>query len=232
VRNQRKDVNVFFKRAVEEEWIAKNPCAMVKPPKVFLKDKPPMPVRDIFELLRANREEPVVGRLALEIFGSLRCSSVARARPEWIDWEARGIRLPGANEEGDEQLHKSGRTLFRQGHPPVLWEWLKHGGDEMWEVTRYMYPQRKGQAFIRAKVKNPGNGLRRSCASYQLAMTKSVGPVSYLMQHKHQSTTQIYEGVAKESDARLFMAMTPEAVRLSWEEFCQSNQQPPHNPNP
>lgn len=224
VRNHRKDINLFFERCVDEEWLAKNPCAKIKPPKVLLKDKPPMPVRDIFELLKANRDEPVAGRLALEIFGSLRCSSVARCQETWIVWDRKGIRLPGADAGGEEQLHKSGKTLFRQGHPEVLWAWLKHSSPAMWEVTESMYPHRKGQAFIRAKVKNPGNGLRRSCASYQLALTKNVGPVSYLMQHKHTSTTEIYEGMADEKDARLFMLLTPDAVKTDWDKFVQINE--------
>lgn len=226
-RNHRKDVNTFLKRAVEEEWAKKNPCAKVRPPKILQKNRPPMPVKDIFQLLKANRDLPVIGRIALELFGSLRCSSAARCEPEWIKWEAHAIRMPGADEEAEDQLHKSGKTLYRQGHPPLLWDWLKHAAPACWtEVPEGSYGFRKGQAFTRANVKNPGNGLRRSCASYQLAVTKNVGPVSYLMQHKHTSTTLIYEGEADESAGHLFMAMTPDEVLLTWEEFVQKHQPP------
>lgn len=222
-RDYRKDVNTFFKRAVREEWCRKNPCERVVPHKIIRRDKPPMPVRDIFQLLKANRDEPVVGRLALELFGSLRASSAGRCQETWIKWEQKAIRLPGFDSETDEQLHKSGKSLFRQGHPAVLWDWLKHAGDACWtKINDGNYGHKKVQAFVRANVKNPGNGLRRSCASYQLALSKSVGPVSYLMQHKHTSTTEIYEGEAEESDARLFMAITPQAVLLTWEDFVKS----------
>lgn len=222
-RDHRKDVNTFFKRAVREEWCRRNPCERVVPPKVVQRDKPPMPVRDIFQLLKANRDEPVVGRIALELFGSLRTSSAGRCEKAWIKWEAKGIRMPGVALETDEQQHKSGKSKYRQGHPPVLWDWLRHAGEPCWEdITEGNYGHKKVQAFIRANVKNPGNGLRRSCASYQLALTKSVGPVSYLMQHKHTSTTEIYEGEADESDARLFMAITPAATLLTWDEFVKS----------
>lgn len=235
-RNHRKDVNTFLKRAVNEEWLKRNPCEKVVPPKVRQRDRPPMPVRDIFQLLKANRDEAVVGRISLELFGSLRCSSAARCQPAWIKWENHGIRLPATDDDAEEDLQKSGKTLFRQGHPPVLWDWLKHAAPRCWEeVPEGSYGFRKGQAFVRAGVKNPGNGLRRSCASYQLAITKSVGPVSYLMQHKHTSTTQIYEGEANESDGLLFMAITPEAVLLTWDEFValvHAAQKPSPSPKP
>lgn len=222
VRNHRKDVNTFLSRAVDEEWCDKNPCKKVKPPKVGAKDKPPMPVRDIFQLLKANVNEPVVGRIALELFASMRFSSAARCQESWIKWEARAIRMPGTDIETGEHLHKSGKSKFRQGHPTVLWEWLKHASPQCWTgVSVSSYGHKKTDAFIRAGVINPGNGLRRSCASYQLALTKNVGPVSYLMQHTKTSTTEIYEGMADERDAKLFMAMSPSAVLLTWEEFVK-----------
>ena len=56
-------------------------------------------------------------------------------------------------------------------------------------------------------------------ASYLLAATKSFPLVGYLMQHKHASTTEKYEGMATEADARLVFAMTPEAVAHEWEDF-------------
>jgi site-specific recombinase XerD len=72
---------------------------------------------------------------------------------------------------------------------------------------------------VRARVKNPGNVLRDSFASYLLALTKDMGKVGYLMQHTRSSTTEGYEGIATEAEAKLVMAMTPEAVKLNWEEF-------------
>lgn len=121
------------------------------------------------------------------------------------------------------QGHKSGTWKFRQGHPPVLWAWLKHAAPGCFtEIHAGNYDFRKGQAFLRAGVANPGNVLRDSFASYMLAATKSYQTVGYLMQHTRVSTTMVYEGTADEADAKLVMAMTPEAVTLDWPEFLKT----------
>jgi site-specific recombinase XerD len=216
-RHHRKDVNTFFKRAVLEGWITKNPCAAVKPPKIDEEEVSILTPAEIFRLLKANIDEPVVGRLALELYGGLRASSVERLTEEHIRWETKGIRMPGV-------LHKSQASKFRQGQPAVLWEWLEHAKPGCFEITASMYPHRKVQAFIRAGVTNTGNVLRHSFASYMLALTKSMPLVGYLMQHRHTSTTEGYEGIAEESDAKLVMSMSPQAVKkaANFEEFVRS----------
>lgn len=212
-RHHRKDVNTFLKRCVGEEWCAKNPCEKVVPPKIEEEDKEVLTARQIFDLLHFNRDEAVIGRMAFELFGGLRCSSVERLTPEHVKRDAKGIRLPGA-------LHKSTKTKFRQGHPDVLWAWFDHMGERIWtEVSQKNYDEKKRDAFVRARVPNSGNVLRSSFASYMLAVKKSVPEVSYLMQHRKTTTTEIYEGVADENDAKLVLAMTPEAVALTWEAF-------------
>jgi site-specific recombinase XerD len=221
VKHHRKDVNTFLKRAVVEGWIEKNPCEAVKPPRIDEEPKRPLPPKDIFKLLQANRNEPVVGRLALELFGGLRASSAERLSKDHLKFDAKGIAMPG-------QKHKSGKWKYRQGHPAVLWDWLNHAPEECWtEVSPKNYGRLKSMAFIRANVPNPGNTLRHSFASYMLARTKDMGKVGYLMQHTRASTTEGYEGVADEADAALVLAMTPEAVSGSWEHFLSAQQPTP-----
>lgn len=41
------------------------------------------------------------------------------------------------------------------------------------------------------------------------------------MQHKHSSTTEIYEDVVTERDSRLYLSITPGAVKLTWEKFVK-----------
>ncbi len=186
------------------------------PPPVDEEDPDVLTPREVFDLLRANRDQPVVGRLVFELFGGLRSSSVARLTPEHVKRDVKGIRLPGA-------LHKSRKTKFRQGQPDVLWQWVDHAGEAMWtEVTQKNYDERKRDAFVRAGVRNPGNILRTSFVSYMLALTKSVPRVAYLAQHTRLQTTEIYEGVATEADAKLVMAMGPAAVAMEWERFVEA----------
>jgi site-specific recombinase XerD len=211
-RNHRKDVNFFFSRGVDEGWWLKNPCRMVKPPKVHDGEKVPLKPREIFDLLHHNRAEPVVGKIALELFGGLRASSAGRLVEADLNFAEHGVAMPGAG-------HKSTKRKFRQGHPDVLWAWLTHAPAAAWKLKPRTYTLHKSKAFTHARVKNPGNVLRDSFASYLLATLKDLGKVGYFMQHTHRSTTEVYEGIATEADARLVMAMTPEAVSGSWEQF-------------
>lgn len=223
-RDHRKNWNTFFQRAVDEDWCVKNPCEKVKPPQVFEQDKTPLTPREIFELLKHNANQPVIGRITLELYGFLRNASAQRLKKEELRFDARGIRLPGAvrDEETGQMVvnHKSRKTKYRQGHAPVLWAWLEHAPEGCWtEIGEHNYDFRKSEAFIRARVKNVGNVLRDSCISYHLAAFKNPPLTSYLAQHARMSQTETYEGVVEESDAKLVMAMTPNAVKLTWVQF-------------
>lgn len=227
VRHHLVSANTFFARAVLEKWAIDNPCLAVVPPKIEAQDTTVLSARDVFALLKANAGEPVVGRLVLELFGGLRCSSVERILPEHIRMDTRGIEMPGAK-------HKSGKRKFRQGHPPVLWAWLEYcwplpqplsGPPFLTGITESGYDDRKKEAFVRAGVNFPHNVLRHSCASYLLALTKDPPKVAYLFQHTSLKMLERYEGVADENDARLVMAMTPAAVmRLTVDEFFAQTQ--------
>lgn len=204
-RHHRKDLNTFLKRAVAEGWLLRNPCESVKPPKVDEEDVTVLAIEDAEKLFRVNRDEPVVGRLALEAFGALRHASVQRLGKEHLDFAAKGITMPGA-------LHKSGKRKFRQGHPANLWAWLRHAPAECWEMTEVQYRHAKREAFVRAGLVMPHNVLRHSFASYHLAQHRNPPLTAYLMQHVHTSTTEIYEGVATAADAARYFAILPPPV--------------------
>lgn len=228
-RHHRKDWNTFFKRCITEEWMVsrKNPCTAVKPPRVDVKDKTPLGARAIFDVLKFNRDEPVVGRIALELFGFLRAASSERLKKEHLKFDSRGIRLPGSRvdeETGESKKnHKSGKTKYRQGHPAVLWAWLEHAPEACWtDINEGNYGHKKAAAFVRARVVNPKNGLRHSCISHHLAAFKNPPLTTYLAQHRHMTMTEEYEGIVDEAESKLVMAMTPDAVRLEWEDFVKT----------
>jgi site-specific recombinase XerD len=216
VRHHRKNLNVFFERALLEKWCVENPCRAVPPPRVHDQPTEILKPEEIFRLLKLNRERPVVGRLAFELYGFMRCSSVERLELAHLRMEAKGIEMPGA-------MHKSTKRKFRQGHAPVLWAWVKHAGAAAFEeITEKNYDDKKKAAFVRAGWEEvPHNRLRHSCASYALAETKNMPFVSYMMQHTSMKMTERYEGVAEESAAKLVLSMTPAAVALTWEQFAK-----------
>lgn len=218
VKHHRHDLNTFLKRAVTEEWIEKNRCEAVAPPKVILAPKVPLKPEEAFRLLKVNRDNAVIGKMALELFGGLRSSSAGRSVKENIKFEDKGIYM---------RIHKSGSPKYRQGHHPVLWEWLTHVTEECWGISARNYDRYKTFAFVAAGWKRtPHNILRHSFASYRLAMLKNVQQVGYEMQHTNMATTIIYEGIADEKDAKLVFSMTPTAVLKTWEDFLSETQKP------
>jgi len=208
--HHRKNVNTFFRRAVREGWIKKNPCELVDPPKIEAQDVQILTVEQARQLLFANRDQPIAAKLALEMFGGLRCSSVERIKREHIDLKAKGIRMPGG-------LHKSGASKYRQGQPAICWAWLRAAPETCWtEITASNYKEKKAAAFRRAfgaDFRPPKNCLRHSFASYYIAMTGSLQGASYLMQHTDLLTTTIYEGMAKKAEAKKYFSISPSSKK-------------------
>jgi hypothetical protein len=213
--DHRKNWNLFFEWCVTvARLIGFNPCNAFRLKAPVEQDRAILTARQIFDLLHANLDQPVIGRMAFELFGGLRASSAARLTAEDVRRDIKGVRLPGA-------AHKSGKAKFRQRHPSVLWAWFDHTDPALWDVTTGVYDERKHDAFVRAKVENPGNVLRSSFITYLLALTNNPGLVARLSQHTSLKMLEIYEGVASEQDAERVMAMTPQAVRLGWERFLK-----------
>jgi integrase len=216
IRHHRKDLNVFFNRAVERHhWVDRNPCKAIPPPKLDNKEEiAVMALRDAFMFFKANRGQRSVGKLALEAFAGLRCSSAGRLSKEDLDFAESGIVLPGPK-------HKSGRRHYVDGFPRNLWKWLKHAPEDCWSLTPRNYAQHKALAFARANVKNPGNVFRHTFATMHLAAFKDAPALAILLTHRN--ITMLYahyrgRGVAQRI-AKAYFKITPKTVNLSWERF-------------
>lgn len=201
-RHHRKDLNTFLDYCVLEGWLARNPCSAVAVPKVEEEDVILMSIEEGRRLFAANAAFPVVGRLALEAFGFLRASSAGRIGRSHIQFQERGIRMPGHE-------HKSRKAKFRQGHPDNLWAWLGRAPDECWEMTAIQYRNEKGLAFARAGLSGSDNRLRKTCLSAHLAWLKNQPLTSYLAQHRHMTTTDNYLGVMTEQDGKAWFEIGP-----------------------
>jgi site-specific recombinase XerD len=205
-RHHRKDVNSFLDRCVREEWATRNPCELVAlPSSDDAGDVSVISAEDAKAFFKANAAEPFIVRLALEAFGGVRYSTAGRIGHANIDFVGKGVELPGA-------IHKSGKRKFRQGHPACLWAWLELAKDAKhpaWAMSLRQYAEAKKLGRIRANVETPHNVWRHSFASYLLAQTKDLARTGYLMQHRHGSTTEIYEGVATEADALVYFGIVP-----------------------
>lgn len=219
----------FFGRAQREGWILRDPTEAIILPKLVEKDPNIISARDAFEFFKANRDHRAVGRIALEAFGVLRRKSAGKAQEEHLHREVRGIFMPGRD-------HKSAKRKFRQGQPANLWTWIEHAPAECWDLTSRQYADEKTEMHVNAKLRpmvlkskedraaaeRLRNVWRHSCISYLLADTGNTPAVARLAQHSRISTTEGYEGVVFAADARLYLAITPETVLLTWEQFAAS----------
>lgn len=201
-RHHRKDLNTFLDYCVRRQWIDRNPCEFVPVPAVEEEDVELLTVDEGRRLFEKNKGHAVIARLALEAFGFLRASSAGRIRKEQINFAEKGIRLVGAE-------HKSGKTKYRQGHPDNLWKWLALGTDETWSMDWWKYRNEKALAFARAEITGSENRLRKTCLSAHLAWLKNQPLTSYLAQHRHTSTTDIYLGVMSEADGKKWFEIVP-----------------------
>lgn len=231
VRHHLVSVKTFCKRAHAEGWSDRNPSVVIVLPDIEEKPVNVLPVRSAFEFFRVNRDARAIGRVALEAFGGVRYTTAGKLDLAEIKFDQLGIDMPS-------RKHKSSRRKFRQGHPENLWEWLEQAPDACWNLTLRQYREEKKEMHIRANLrplvpKTPDdhdlirelyNVHRHNFATYLLAKTKNYQPVSYLMQHTNAQTTERYEGVATESDALLYFAITPDSTKLSWEDFYASHQ--------
>jgi site-specific recombinase XerD len=215
-KHHRKDVSTFFDRARREGWILRNPCEVVSAPSVDDGDVSVIPIADAIHFFEVNRAARVTPRVALEAFGALRYSTAARIGKGSFNFDENGIAIAGA-------IHKSGRRKFRQGHPPNLWAWLAVATAETWKMTPLQYREEKRAALYRAglrplvaendddraQLRGLRNVWRHSFASYHLAAFKNPPLTGYLMQHTNTKTTEVYEGVATEADAKKFFSILP-----------------------
>ncbi len=222
-----RSVSMMFDVLRTERLVDHNPCEAVEEPNIPEKERPILTPRQAFDLFKENRDTSTIGPLAAEGFGGLRFTSAARLTPDRVKKDLRGLELPGSD-------HKSKRRKFRQGHPHNLWSFLEAPPASAWDFDLHSYNLAKRAAFARAHLKPPGpaadeaerdqvaalrNVLRYSFATYLLALTANAPLVARLMQHRHTSTTEIYEGRAELASAILYFGITYERTALTWEEF-------------
>jgi site-specific recombinase XerD len=203
VKDHLKVASTFWTAARREKWTLEDPTEGVKGPKIEAEEVNVLSLAEGKKLFAANRGLPVVGRLALEAFGGLRCSSAGRLTLPDLKWPGRGIELPG-------RRHKSGRRHYIDGLPPNLWRWLKAAPAGCWTMTERQYATEKAAAFIRAGVASTHNCLRHSFCTYHVAAGKDAAATAVLMQHTSPSTLyKFYKGKATAADGRAWFRISP-----------------------
>lgn len=201
-RHHQKNLKTFLDYCVRAGWLVRNPADQVGLPKIPAKDPLLLSLADARKLFSANARHRVVGRMALEAFGGQRSSVAGRIRLKELNIPQQGIRIPGSK-------HKSRKVKYRQGYPACLWAWISRAPASCWEMSELQYRNEKKDAFVRAEIGRSENRLRKTFASAHLAVFKDPPRTAYLMQHSNTETTEIYEGVMDETDAKLYLEIMP-----------------------
>jgi site-specific recombinase XerD len=201
--NYRKFLRTFFRWAAMKKMLLENPVDRVPKLKVPSKEVGILSVAEGEKLFQLNRDEPCIGRLALEAFAGLRYSSAQRIEKTDINFEDKGINLPAAK-------LKTGKRFYVDGFPDNLWRWMEHTPEDCWKLKDRQYQEAKRNAFIRAGVPHPHNCLRHSFSTYHVAKHKNVALTATLLCHTDlQMLNQHYRGVGTHADGKKWFEIVP-----------------------
>jgi integrase len=157
-------------------------------------------------LFAVNRDHPSVARLACEAFAGLRFSSAARLEFADINWDLRGITLPGAK-------HKSRRRHYIDNLPANLWSWLDRArSPEAWTLPPRAYLTHKGEMFRAAGFVGERfrNVLRHSAATYHSAAYQDPGRTATMLTHRGQDQLWAsYRGRSTQVDGLAWFSIVP-----------------------
>jgi site-specific recombinase XerD len=196
-------VQLLFARAKLERWCEHDPAALIEDPEWDPGEICILTVDEARALFSANRTRPAVGRLALEAFAGTRYSFASRIHREDILTDEKGIVFPG-------KKHKERARNYVDGYPDNLWLWLAATPAACWDLTERDYLDAKAEAFDRAGVKNPGNVLRHSFATYHLALHKNHNVTATLLTHRNTQTIyRHYKGRASAAAGKAYFEIVP-----------------------
>jgi hypothetical protein len=195
----------FFSWLKFARLITEHPFDGLRTPKVIPKEitlSTPDDLRLLFAV-NAPVSRELCGRLACEAFAGIRFESVADMQPSDIKFELRGILLPA------DQI-KTRRRKFIQNLPDCLWKWLEWSRPAEWTMTPRQYLEAKSLAFVRANIPHPRNCLRKSFATYHLALHGDAGKTAAILCHTNlRKLIEDYNGVASADRAAPWFTVLP-----------------------
>jgi len=232
--NEKRNLSVLFGWAVQNHYIAVNPCKGIASQNKDEEEKPPnvLTIEQVVELLALAQKEIVqplkvakdeiadVTVPAWDLIPYLTIGLFAGYRPEEtrrIDWDeidfARGvIRLPASKAKGKRKR--------RVRMSPNLIAWLLPRRPENGKGRIILNWRWKFQAFQKALGEGwdpwPKDSLRASYASYHLEQAKHAGETAWSMGHRNLDTLYRHyiDEIKEMTDAEVYWTLDPEKVAL------------------
>lgn len=205
--NYRSHYERFFRWCMKSGWIVHSPMEAIDSIRVAETDPNVMPVADVRtllnECLKSNpRAAPF---MALAFFAGMRSSQIPRLKRGDLNFEERGITLPGAT-------HKTRKRFYVEGHEDNLWAWLEPlRKKKSWKpFADSTFRDWRERAYLVAGIEYPHNGARDSFCSYHIALHNDASRTATLLTHRGVNMLYShYRGKALKRDAVEYFRITP-----------------------
>lgn len=205
--NYRSHYERFFKWCMKSGWIMHSPMDAIDSIRVAETDPGVMPVDDVRALMHKclethPRSAPF---LALSFFAGLRSSQIPRLKRGDLNFDERGITLPGAT-------HKTRKRFYVEGHEENLWAWLEPlRGKKSWKPFAHStFRDWREKAYLKSGVEYPHNGARDSFCSYHIALYNDASRTATLLTHRGVNMLYShYRGKALKRDAVEYFKIRP-----------------------
>lgn len=191
-------LRLFFNWLVRYDYLAKSPVVKAEVPRRTTVHHL-LRVRDVERLLELTEgNDRMRAWLVLGVFGGMRQSEVARARPE--DVEEDEVVVPRT---------KSTEAVARRRYVPILPALRRHL-PARWDCLdeNYIKRQRTDLAVKMGWQEWPQNCLRHTAASMHLAMWQDAGKTAFFLGHSSpQMVHKTYARAVRQRDAERFWGL-------------------------
>lgn len=197
----------FFDWCVRRGYCRKSPMESLDGVNVPESEPNVMPVDDVRLFFKKCLESnpKAAPFLALAFFAGIRSSHIPRLKRADINFEERGITMPGAT-------HKTRKRFYVEGHEDNLWAWLEPLRDmEDWRpFADSTFRDWREKIYLKSGVDYPQNGARDSFCSYHIALHNDASRTATLLTHRGVGMLYgHYLGAATRRDAEAFFSIVP-----------------------
>ena len=208
----RKNIASLYSFFLRLKKVRDNPCTEIQTRANAIEYVNILTVRDTAKLFAhaLAHERVAIGRLALEAFAGMRFGSATRLDKGDINFTDKGILLPAFKLKTGKT---DGRRHYIDGLPENFWEWIAQATPDTWTLTGSEWMHIKSDLFEAAGVRNPGNCLRHSFATYHLAAYKNPGLTATILCHSDQQRLwSNYKGNASSAFGARYFSITPRSA--------------------
>lgn len=205
--NYRDHYDRFFKWCIKAGFLAHSPMEAIDDIRVAETDPNVMPVTDVraffAECMASN--PGAAPFMALSFFAGLRSSQIPRLKRGDINFDERGITMPGAT-------HKTRKRFYVEGHEGNLWAWLEPLRTvEAWKpFADSTFRDWREKIYLLAGIEYPHNGARDSFCSYHIALHNDASRTATLLTHRGVNMLYgHYRGKATRRDAVEYFGIAP-----------------------